>query len=57
MDAEATHLDAMGAADGLDGGGFASDFDEGLAGVAVLVKGADVAGGEGCIEGNGDGVL
>lgn len=57
MDAEATDLDAVGAADGFDGGGFAGNFDEGLAGVAVLVESADVAGGEGGGEWDGDGVL
>jgi len=57
VDAETSHFDAVGAADGFDGGGFADDFYEGLAGVAVLVEGADVAGGERGGEGNGYGVL
>ena len=57
MDAEATDLDAVGTADGFDGGGLADDFHEGLAGVAVLVKSTNVAGGEGGGEGDGYGVL
>ena len=57
MNAEASHFDTVGAADGFDGRGFAGNFDKGLAGVAVLVEGADVAGSEAGGEGDGDCVL
>lgn len=57
MYAKASDLDAMLACDIFDEGRFAGDADEGFAGVAVLVKGADVTGCEGGGEGEGDGVL
>ena len=57
MDAEAADLDAVFACNGFDEGGFADDLDEFFAGVAGLVEGADVAGGHGVGEGDGDGVL
>ena len=57
MDAEATDLDAVSARDAFDERWLAGDFDELLAGVAVLVKGADVARGHVVGEGDVDGVL
>lgn len=57
MYSETADLDAVLARDVLDERGLAGDFDEFFAGVAVLVEGADVAGGHGAGEGDGDGVL
>ena len=57
MNAEATDLDAVLAADGFDERGLAADFDEGFSGVAVLVDCANVAGGERGGERDGDCVL
>lgn len=57
MHSEAADLDAVFAGDSFDERGFACDFDELFAGVAVLVEGADVTRGHGAREGDGDGVL
>ena len=57
MNTEASDLDAMFTTDVFDEWWFACDFDEGFACVAVLVEGADVAGGDGGGEGEGDCVL
>ncbi len=52
MDAEAADLDAVPARDAFDERRLAGDLDELLAGVAVLVEGADVA--RGHLVGEGD---
>lgn len=57
MDTEASDLDTVFAGDVFHEWGLARDFDELFAGVPVLVEGADVAGGHGAGEGDGDGVL
>jgi hypothetical protein len=57
VDGETANLDAVLARDVLDERGLADDFDEFLAGVAVLVEVADVAGCHCAVEGDGDGVL
>lgn len=57
MDTEASDLNAVFAGDVLQERRLARDFDELFAGVPVLVKGADVAGGHGPGEGGGDGML
>ena len=57
MHTEAADLNAVFARDVLDEGGFAGDFDEFFAGVAVLIEGADVARSHGLRKWDGDGVL
>lgn len=57
VDSEAADLDTVLARDVLDQGRFTDNLDEFLAGVAVLVDVADVAGGHCAVEGDGDGVL
>lgn len=57
MHAEASDFDAVGAGDVFDQRRLAGNADERLAGVALLVEGADVAGGERGGEREGDGVL
>ena len=57
VDGETTDFDAVLARDVLDERGLADNLDELLAGVAVLVQVADVAGCHCAVEGDGDGVL
>lgn len=47
MNTETADLNAVRTGDGLDGGSFANNLDKGLAGIAILVDGADITGGEG----------
>lgn len=57
VDCEAANLDAVFAGDVLYERGLADDADELLASIAVLEDVADVAGGHGAVERDGDGVL
>lgn len=57
MDGETADLNTVATGDVLHEGSLASDLDELLAGVAVLVEVADVPGGHLLGEGNADGVV
>ena len=57
VDSEPANLHAVLARDVAHERGLANDLDELLAGVAVLVDVADITGGHGAVEGDGDCVL
>lgn len=57
VNSEATNLNSMLARDVLDQRRLASNLDELLSGVSVLVQVADVARGHGLVERDGDGML